>query len=69
MAQQKILIDKLVSVDALAAGSVVCDNVTSLDDEVLDNSVEGRSLERELFLKRKRIQELNGITRVFSVKK
>lgn len=39
MAQDEILIDELVSVDALAASTVAVQDITALDDEITNDSV------------------------------
>ena len=44
MLQLKVLIGELVAVDALAASAVALGEVTTLDHELLDNTVEAGAL-------------------------
>lgn len=49
MLQLKVLVLKLLAVDALAAGAVAVGEVTTLDHELLDDTVEIRALVVERF--------------------
>jgi len=48
--QLEVLIGELVAVDGLATGTVALCEITTLDHEVLDDTVEGRALESEALL-------------------
>ena len=47
MLQLEVLVGELLSVDGLAAGSVAVGEVSSLDHEVLDNTMERASFEMQ----------------------
>lgn len=44
MQHLEVLVLKLLPIDALAAGSIVLCEITALDHELLDNTVEGAAL-------------------------
>lgn len=48
--QLEILVGELGAVDALPAGAIALGEVTALDHELLDHSVEGRALVAEALL-------------------
>ena len=52
MLELEVLIGKLLAVDGLATSSVSVGEVTTLDHELLDDTVEGGALISEAFLAR-----------------
>ena len=58
--QLEVLIGELVAVDGLAAGAVTLGEVTTLDHEVLDDTVEGGALVTKALLAGSKSSEVLG---------
>jgi len=58
--QLEVLIGELVAVDGLAAGAVTLGEVTTLDHEVLDDTVESRALVAKALLASSKSSEVLG---------